>query len=170
VELDAFILADAATVVGDKFFVHGGGMTVYEVPGLPCPIPLSVLIRFLLKEGDFDKEHRLELTLRGQTGLPNIDPVEITALQQAPLPSAVVDGQQQFLQIALGLPAVAVREGLYKVEMRVDGKLRKTAPFPVVVNPNLLMVSPGAVEPQSRSRPKAKAKKPPPPPRKQRRR
>lgn len=165
-ELDAFILADAATVVGDKFFVHGGGMTVYEVPGLPCSIPFSVLIRFALGENDFDKEHHLELTLRGPTGMPNIDSVEITTVLEPPPAGSVVEGQQQFLQLALGVPAVAVRDGLYKLEMRVGGKLVKSAPFPVVVNPDLMMVSPGAGEDQPSPKPKPKTKRPPGPPRK----
>lgn len=168
-KFDALILADAATVVGEKFFIHGGGLTRYEVPGLPAQIPLSVLIRFLVEDGDLDQEKRLTLTLLGPQGIPNVAPVEIGAVYTTPEAGTVVEGQQQFLQIALSIPAVAVREGLYKVELRLDGKLAKRVPFPVVVNPGLAAVS-TAPDPINGTPPsKPKAKRPPPPPQKAKR-
>jgi hypothetical protein len=170
-KLDALILADAATVVGDKYFVHGGGFTRYEVPRLPAPIPFSALVRFLVDESDFDKEHSLRLTLTGPAGIPNIEPVEIGAVYPSPDADDLVEGQQLFMQFALAVPAVALLAGIYHFELALDGKLLRDVPLPVVVNPGLVPISPESAPAPSvaRKETKPKVKRPPPPPRKARR-
>jgi hypothetical protein len=171
VELDSILIADAATVVGEKFFVHGGGLTRYEIPGVPVQIPIEVLIRVLLADDDLDREVRLELTLLGPQGIPNVEPVEIRAINRTPAAGEVADGQQQFMQLALGIPAVAMREGLYHLELRLDGELVKSIPFPVIVNPGLVSLSPSPEPTSGKPSPKRKpkTKRPPPPPRKAKR-
>ncbi len=76
-ELDSLILADAvSTPPDDKFYIHGGGFSRYEVPGLPFPVPLGVLIRLKVDDEDLHKSHQFLVAFIGPTGLPNVPPVE----------------------------------------------------------------------------------------------
>jgi hypothetical protein len=172
VELDTVLLADAATVVGEKFFVHGGGLTRYEIPGIPAQIPIEILIRLLVDDDDAGKEVELTVTLLGPQGIPNVEPLTLRAITPKPKKGELAEGQQQFLQIALGVPGVAIREGLYHVEIHLGGNLVKKIPFPVIIDPDLLIISPTPEpangKPSKRST-KPKTKRPPPPPRKRRR-
>ena len=137
-ELDSFILADAVSVAENgKFYIHGGGLTRYDIPGLPAPIPIATLIRLRIEEGDLEKENRLNLALMGPLGMPNVEPFEILAVPPQDEPD-LGEGQQQFLEMALTIPAVAVRDGLYQVELRVNGRLAKQVPLPVVVTEEVL--------------------------------
>lgn len=171
-ELDALILAEAVTVTDEgKFFVHGGGFARFDVPGLPVPIPIDVLIRLRIEEGDLKQEQRLNLSLMGPQGIPNVEPIEVLAIPPTKAPD-LVEGQEQFLQIALSIPGVALRDGLYHVELRINGRLAKKVPLPVVVDAKM---GSGDVEPpqkrpsgptgQQGTKPR-KAKRPSPSPRK----
>jgi hypothetical protein len=75
---------------------------------------------FELKVKTFKKEHRLNLALIGPLDIPNVEPFEILALPPEETPD-LADGQEQFLEIALTVPAVALRAGLYHLELRING-------------------------------------------------
>lgn len=177
-ELDALVLAEAVTITDEgKFFIHGGGFTRFDVPRLPAPIPIDVLIRLRVEDGDLKKDQRLKLALMGPQGIPNVEPIEVLAIPPKKAPE-LVDGQEQFLQIALTLPGIALRAGLYHVEFRINGRLAKKVPLPVVIDENIgqedFAVEPPQENPpepsgQHRTRP-PKKKRPPPPPRKKQKR
>ena len=164
-ELDALILADAATVTEDgKFFVHGGGFTRLDVPELPAAIPIAVLARLRVQDGDLKKDHQLNFALIGPTGVPNVEPINVLAMPPEAEPN-LAEGQEQFLNVALTIPAMAVRDGLYHVELRYNGKLIRRVPLPVVVDKGMLQ----GIEPPKAKPKTSKTKRPPPPPRKKRR-
>jgi hypothetical protein len=135
VKIDTIILADAVSTPPDgKFYIHGGGFSRYEVPMLPFPIPLGVLIRLKIEEGDLDRPHHFRVALVGPTGNPNVPPIEL----EATAPPDVVgpaEGEERFANIALHIPAVAVRDGLYHLEVHVEDELERRIPLPVMVAP-----------------------------------
>ena len=178
-ELDALILAEAATATEEgKFFIHGGGFTRFDVPRLPAPIPLDVLIRLRADVADLAKEQRLNLVLMGPQGIPNVEPIEVLAIPPGSGEPDLVEGQEQFLQIALTIPGVALRTGLYHVELRVNGRLAKKVPLPVVLDERADQGGHSDEPPRgkpagSSSRPRSgssSGKKAPPPPRQRQKR
>jgi hypothetical protein len=141
-ELDTLILADAASTPFDgKFYIHGGGLTRYEIAGLPAQIPLGVLIRFRVSEKDAHLDHRLYVALIGPAGVPNVAPVEIQAMPPDDAPD-LLEGEEQFFQIGFRIPAIAIREGLYQLELRHNDQLVRKVPLPVVVTPGGIDRSP----------------------------
>jgi len=175
VGLDALILADAvSTPPDDKFYIHGGGFSRYEVPALPFPVPLGVLIRLKVEASDLHKSHHFRVAFIGPTGLPNVPPVEFVG--NPPTETAeLVEGEERFVNIALQIGAVAVRDGLYHLELHIDGHLARRVPLPVVVTGGQAQATSGhewpqAGEPAQTSRPnsaaveQSKAKRPPSPP------
>jgi hypothetical protein len=167
--LDTFIVADAVDAGGidGKFYVLGGGLSRYEVPGIPFPMPLGVLIRLEITEGELKSPHQLLLTVRGPTGNPNIPPLQIETAPDQPI-EPKLKGEQRFLQMGLTLPAQVVRLGLYHVELDVDGERLGSISLPVIKaeGERLAAFQPITVEP---SPPVATTKRPPPPPKKAKR-
>lgn len=169
--LDTVLIADAVSIPGDgKFYIHGGGYSRIEITGTPVPIPISVFARFLVEDGDEKLDHRFCFTLIGPAGVPNVFPVEGSAVPPAEDPSnELLAGEQQFLDVAIEIPAVALLEGLYRLQIELHGELVREIPFPVVVVNRPSKQKRKKSKPASGSK-KARAKKPPPPPRKQRKR
>jgi hypothetical protein len=133
VELDAIFFADAVSAPPDgKFYVHGAGFTRYEISELPAPIPFSVLARFRVEAGDDLKEHRFKFTLIGPAGVPNVDPIGVAAFPPEET-LELAEGEEQFFPVALDIHAFAVRDGLYHLEVELDGKLVRRVPLAVVV-------------------------------------
>lgn len=131
-KLDAVILADAvATPDGDKFFIHGGGITRIEVPELPADIPFQVLARFRVEPEDWVREHNLEFVLVGPQEIPNVDPIRLTAVPPAGEPD-LAEGEEEFLNLPVEVPAFAVREGLYHLEIYIGKELVRRQPLPVI--------------------------------------
>ena len=172
-EVDALILADAVSAPPDgKIYVHGGGFSRYEIPRLPAPIPLGVWIRIRVEDADIDKPHSIEVTLLGPAGVPNIPPIAVEAVPPSEGMEALAEGEERFLNLALQLPAVAVRDGLYHLQLQIDGELAREVPLPVVVTGEgdgalITREWPSPEPPPAIAKPKGKPKKrPPPPPRK----
>jgi hypothetical protein len=133
-ELDALILAEAVSATPDgNFFIHGGGFSRYEVPALPFPIPLGVLVRLAVDDDEIrGVAHHFRVAFIGPTGHPNIPPIEFDSEPTTEL-SPLLEGEQRYLQIALRFGAVIVRQGLHLLELAIDGDLIKSIPVPVTV-------------------------------------
>jgi hypothetical protein len=130
--LDAFFIADAAsTLEDDKFYIHGGGLSRFVVPTLPFPLGVSAFIRFQVDDADIQSTHHFQLAVLGPVG-PNIRPIDFESIPQQPLP--LLEEEQRFMQISLNLPLFIVRIGLYRVQLRVDGRLVRTIPVPLIVD------------------------------------
>jgi len=138
-KLETVVIADAVSTPGDgKFYVHGGGYSRIEISGLPAPIPISVFIRFQVEKGDDSGEHRFCITLIGPAGVPNVYPIEGEAVPPPKGPQDLLDEEEQYLDVAAEIPAVAVRQGVYRLQIELDGKLARELPLPVVVVDDLL--------------------------------
>ncbi len=130
--LDAFLLADAVSTPGDgKFYIHGGGLSRFMVPALPFPLGVAVFVRFEVDSSDLQQPHHFRVEVLGPVGR-NIQPIpfESEAMDEVP---PTQEGEQRFMQVALNLPLVIVREGLYRFELYVDDELVKTIPIPLHV-------------------------------------
>ena len=139
-EIDAFFIADhVVTHLADgKFYVNGGGFTRAEVPSLPTPLSLGVLVRIRLDDAEAKEEHHLKISLIGPSGNPNVEPVEGIAAPLGDDPNSL-DGEETFLQMAVTIPAMIVREGLYQVELELDGEVVRRTPLPVAVRPEKVL-------------------------------
>jgi hypothetical protein len=170
--LDTFLIADAIAAPADdgKFYIHGGGLSRFEVPVVPFPMPLHVLIRLEVSDEELlSTSHHLLIKLIGPAGLPNIPPINLETGPEKSL-KPILDGEQRFLQLALSLPALVVRVGVFHLELHVDGKKLGSIPLPVKLadNAQVMRVAPGS--PARLSVQKARAKRPSPPPKKTKRR
>jgi len=132
VKLDTLILADAVAIADGKCFVHGGGFTRYDIAFLPAPIPISIFARLLIEDGDYEAPHHFEFSLFGPTGDLNVPSVGMQAIPPPDRPD-LVEGEEPAFQVSAEIPAVAVRVGVYRFEMTVDGTLARTLEFPVVL-------------------------------------
>ncbi|HET9395343.1 MAG TPA: hypothetical protein VFO36_04740, partial [Nitrospiraceae bacterium] len=133
VKLDTLILADAVTIADGKCFVHGGGFTRYDIANLPAPIPIGIFARLLIEDGDYEAPHHIVFSLFGPTGDLNVPAVGVQAIPPADLPP-LAEGEEPAVQISAEIPAVAVRVGVYRFEMTVDGTLVRTLEFPVLLD------------------------------------
>jgi hypothetical protein len=170
--LDTFIIADAVASPGQdgKFYIHGGGLSRFEVPTVPFPMPLDVLIRLVATDEELlSTSHSLRITLMGPAGLPNVPPLEIKTGPEKSL-DPILEGEPRFLQLILSIPAHVVRVGLFRFELHVDGKKLGTIPLPVKLADNAQVMRVASGQPARLPVQKAKAKRPPPSPKKAKRR
>lgn len=127
------ILADAATATPDgKLFIHGGGITRITAATLPWVQPqIALVARFLMEDADFEQSHELQLSIADPSGALLVPPVPIEFPQ--PTVPDVQEGEERFMQIALGLASLTfTTEGLYEVELRMDGEVVRSLPLAVV--------------------------------------
>jgi hypothetical protein len=132
-ELDTFMLADAATGTPDgKLFIHGGGITRITPPIIPWTHPqLAIVARLRMAAEDWDQVHELQLSLLDPGGalITPSAPITIPAPPRPPH----AEGEEQYVQLALGIasPTFAV-EGLYRVELRRGDDVLRSFPLPVL--------------------------------------
>ncbi len=133
-ELETLIIADAvSTPPDDKFYVHGGGISRLEVPVLPFPIPIGVLLRLRLDEEDRGRSYQFRIALIGPLGQPNVPAIELEAAVPADELPQLVEGEELFTSIAVQINAVAVRPGLYHLDVDIDGATVRNVPIPVIL-------------------------------------
>ncbi len=132
-ELETLIVADAVSTPPDgKFYVHGGGISRVEVPELPFPMPLGILLRFKLEEADLTRSHTVGVVLLGPANVPNVPGVEFDFQTPDEMPM-LAEGEDLFINVGLQINGVAVRGGLHRLQVDVDGKRVRDMPIPVVV-------------------------------------
>ena len=59
--------------------------------------------------------------------------VGVQAIPPPDLPS-LAEGEEPAFQVSVDIPAVAVRVGVYRFEMTIDGTLARTLQFPVLLD------------------------------------
>lgn len=166
--LDTFFIADAVTPAQDgKFNVLGGGLTRFEVPEVPFPMTLAVVIRIEVSDEELlASSHKLSITLRGPLGVPNIPTLEIQSGPEESL-DPILEGEQRFLQLGMSLPAQVIRLGLYHLELEVDGDLLGSIRLPVTKGESAQVLAiPQQVASHAPASRRATTKRPPPPPKK----
>jgi hypothetical protein len=131
-ELETFLLADAAVVAEGKLFVLGGGISRLAAPSFPWLHPqLAVVLRMRLEPDEISLGRTVSLRMPGPDGSFAIPPAELRVPpgQSAELPDEVV-----FLQLALTIAPVPFQApGTYQFEIAVDGHVIRTMALPVIL-------------------------------------
>ena len=132
--LETLIVADGVSTPPDgKFYVHGGGISRLEVPKLPFPIPLGILLRLRVEDDDdYARTHQVGIVLIGPRGLPNVPGVEfeLAAPDDAQEP---LESEERVANVALTINAVAVHGGVYTLKVDLDGETVRELPLPLIV-------------------------------------
>jgi hypothetical protein len=131
--LDSFLLADAATANADgRVYIHGGGITRFDVPGLPFGTPLSIYLRFIVDDDELSSPHEFEIEFTDPTGA-RVIPLPTLTFQ----PGEVInlpEGEEQYMQMALQFGQVGfTRAGVHTLVVRCDGKELRRMTLPVAV-------------------------------------
>ena len=130
-KLDVFLIADAASGVEGKLFVHGGGVGRIDAPIWPWSHPMmSVVIRFVIDEDEQDVPHATEVRLLDPEGEPVID------LGPFEWPARAVqsrqEGEQVFWDLVLGVAGFRFEtQGVYVWEVKADETIVRTFAFPI---------------------------------------
>lgn len=128
--LDAFLLAEAAVTLNGKLYIHGGGITEIEAPLLPWTHPqLAMVIRLSATPQEADEEHEL--------GMVITDPANEVIFPRYPFPvperpSASVS-DEIFFDLTLTLsPVTFAVAGSHRVVIDLDGTIVRSTQLLVV--------------------------------------
>jgi hypothetical protein len=124
------MLADAATAIEGKFYIHGGGLTKVTPPRLPWLQPLAICIDLEVQELDRDSQHRIEITVFGPdhevlTG-PDLHPFT------APRPVDLAEGEKPAFHVAMTHNGLTLKEvGPHVIRVVLDDREQIDLPFAV---------------------------------------
>ena len=127
VEIDYFLLADAAEVLNGKVYLMGGGWDQIYVQDWDQPIQLSMAIGIGIPWNETNIQHNLTLSIQDLDGNPIEAPAEIGFTQGRPPTHPV--GEAQHLpfvgKVSIRLPGAAT----YAIAITIDGERAKTFRF-----------------------------------------
>ena len=140
-QVDYMVLADAATAVEGKHYIHGGGWDSLFAGSFPVTHPaLSVAIRLRVPWTDTNQPHALELDVvdgDGQSSLPT-PPGPLQGTINVGRPPQLTPGEDQVVPLALNVNGLKFEHaGGYAVLLRLDGLEATRAPFKVRPIPEL---------------------------------
>jgi hypothetical protein len=134
-KLETILVADAVSAPPDgKFYLHGAGITRFNVPQLPTIVHMGILARFELDEHEPYERHRIAIHLT--------DPNEVDLLKGGPElwtdvptePPQHVEGEQRFLALVINLDSLVIQqEGMHHLQIDLDGVTIRAVPLPVVL-------------------------------------
>lgn len=133
IAVEWLILADAATVVGEKLYLLGGGwdrLTVTKPP--PVPHQMAVAASFRVPWNETNQKHRFELEICDVDG---ISLFKFGGTFEVGRPAGLPQGQSQRSQIAVNIGLVFKKLGAYVIVGRVDDHAESEARFPFSVVP-----------------------------------
>ena len=143
------ILADAATVVGDKLYLLGGGwdrLTVSKPP--PVPHQMAVAASFRVPWNETNLKHRFTLEICDADGISLFN---FGGSFEVGRPAGLPQGQSQRSQIAVNMGLMFNKLGGYVIVGRVDDHAESEARFPFSVVPTDAVAA--ALAQQVRERP-----------------
>jgi len=155
-ELETFLLADAASSFEGKLYVHGGGITRLNAPTLPLILPsLALVLRLRPEREDFGVTHQMNVTLTDPDGGVVFPPLPLPF--EAPEAVETVEGEEVYFSLTLNLPMLTfARAGVYTMSIAIDDNKVRTSTLPVVaMTPDELRV---ALTPLNREQRRAQQK------------
>ena len=134
--LDYLILAEAASALQGRMFIHGAGITRIVAPELPWIEPQLAVAAYLMFDPEFDAgDHELELRVADVDGT-SILPPSRTAFY-VPVNPSLVEGEPYGMNIALTLAPLPFRnEGGHTITLLTDGAVMGQRTFGVVIDPD----------------------------------
>jgi hypothetical protein len=150
--LDSLLLADAATAVEGKLFMHGGGISRITPPSVPWLQPQLAFVLRLVADGrdDLNQEHSVSISMRGPDGEFVMPPAGIS-IPGGQAPPAVPEEETSALVALTAAPLVFGQEGTYRIDIEIDNKPARTMSLPVVVTPPARQPEP--TQPEQKPRP-----------------
>lgn len=135
------ILADAAQVNGNKLYLLGGGWDRLTIRR-PFPVNhvMTVAASFRVSWNDTNQKHDWEIEVVDADGSSL---GKVAGQLEAGRPAGVTPGQDQRIQIAVGMNLRLQREGTYSVVARLNGESDRTFPFSVVQAPGAAQAESG---------------------------
>ena len=136
------ILADAAQVNGNKLYLLGGGWDRLTIRR-PFPVThvMAVAAAFRVSWNETNQKHDWEIEIVDADGSSQ---GKVSGKLEVGRPAGVTPGQDQRIQIAVGMNLQIARAGTYSLVARLNGEEDRTFPFDVVQ-------APGAATPGSGS-------------------
>lgn len=131
--LDAFLVADAATAIEGKLYVHGGGITRVTPPMLPWTHPqLALVLRFTIGSADVGS-HKLTIRLVRPDGELVFD---ATSNMPVAEPDTIDQAEETYANVVLTVGLIQFEaEGVYRFELDLDGDQVGSLGLPLVVVP-----------------------------------
>jgi len=155
VEVDA-MLCDFVQAAGNKLFVNGGGINRSWVqPEPPHRIKLGLAAVVHVPYTATNQPHKVTISLITEDGnpvvphvpdgMPDPDPVEVTATFNIGRPPILVPGETQDWSFAVNLELDLRQLGGYKFVISIDGSEAKNLPLRVdVMPPGMNLIQPQA--------------------------
>ena len=124
------ILADAAQVNGNKLYLLGGGWDRLTIRRpLPANHLMAVAAAFRVSWNETNQRHQWEIEVVDADGNSL---GKVAGELEVGRPAGVTPGQDQRLQIAVGMNLQLPREGTYSVVAKLSGGEERSFPFTVV--------------------------------------
>lgn len=133
IKCDWLMLADAAQVANGKLFALGAGWDRIAVQRpLPVPQVMAIAAAIRIPWNQTNIKHDFSMAMRGEGGKELWKTGGQLEIGRA---AGTIQGQDQRLQLALGLTLNLEQEGEYTVEIDVDGRQLNRAWFYVSMTP-----------------------------------
>lgn len=135
IEIDWLMLADYATVVGNKLYVQGGGWDVLTVnSGFPVQQMCGITVSFAVPWDATNRRHTAEIRVEDADGK---EVAKIGGQFEVGRPAGLPAGLTQRTQIAANLPLQFSEAGTYVLVGIVNGEVLRRVQFNVVKGPAL---------------------------------
>ncbi|MFN8132801.1 MAG: hypothetical protein U0R70_14740 [Solirubrobacteraceae bacterium] len=133
-QLDSFLLADAAAALEGKLYVHGGGITRINSPRFPLVQQLAFVLRFLaVDQDDLTSAHTIGVSLTAPDH-EFLVPEQGLRIQPPAEYLNVVEGETRAINVALTVNGLVFpAAGMYSAQAYLDGEVVRDLPLPVVL-------------------------------------
>jgi hypothetical protein len=128
------LLCDAASAVGGKLYVLGGGWNLLWPPEPEAPSSMALAIQLNIPWALANRRLNLDARLVTEDGDPvqqEFGEVQATGVVEAGRPAGIREGTPLVLVFALQFPLLRLADGGYVWEISVDEQVRARVPFQV---------------------------------------
>jgi hypothetical protein len=133
VRVSAFLVADAATAIGERLFVHGGGIHRFDVPHFPWSVQIAFAISLIFEPEEIG-QHVMTLQVTDADGETVGEPLTLGFVIDEP--DDAVEGEVSALHAGLTIaPLTFFHPGPHAAELIVDDERVHTEPLAIVEVP-----------------------------------
>jgi hypothetical protein len=121
IEITTFLLAEAAYVSENRFYIHGGGFADITAPSLPYAIPqIAIVIRVTALLRELEVNPVVQLDFLGPDG--NTIVGQPANVPLPPVPQSLTDSETASLQLVVTFsPLPVTQSGVHRVTASIKG-------------------------------------------------